>query len=79
MYAYISPRLRKTIDINDDNPIDPVELAQKIDINGAFILDVNNGWNGVNFYGFAPHDLNDQQISWKAKSHLLMAIDEDIV
>jgi hypothetical protein len=52
-YSLISERLAQSLSGKPDE-LEPQELAEKIGIEGAFILEVDAGWNGVNSYGFAP-------------------------
>ena len=57
-YGYVSDALvRMLTDLNikcssDDIPVTPEELAQKLNSDRAFILELDAGWNGVNSYGF---------------------------
>jgi hypothetical protein len=59
-YLYISDRLVKLllasgVDCDsDDIPISPSEIAMVLDLEGAQIIAVDGGWNGVNCDGFAP-------------------------
>lgn len=50
---YISQRLADQLDITSDD-VDVEKLPDMISIDGAFVLEVDAGWNGVNYYGFAP-------------------------
>ena len=36
----------------DDVPLSPEELAKKLNVDRAFILEIDAGWNGINSYGF---------------------------
>ena len=47
-------RLRSLMDdlLEEDLGID--ELATRLDVEGAFILRIDRGWNGVDTYGFRP-------------------------
>jgi hypothetical protein len=56
-YAYLSPALLERlaeIGIECDAhtcDINPQELAGKLDWPGAFILEIDASWNGINWYG----------------------------
>ena len=52
-YAYVSSRVVELVDGDPEN-FTPVELAERLAIEGGLVLQVDNGWNGVNSYGFAP-------------------------
>ena len=52
-YAYVSERLQNLVD-EDVEGIDIETLYSVLTIDGGLILEVDNDWNGVNFYGFAP-------------------------
>ena len=59
-YLYISARLVTLllacgVDCDSEEiPISPAEVAEVLDLEGAQMLCVDSGWNGVNCYGFAP-------------------------
>lgn len=53
-YAYISPRLEEVLKEQLSEDTDPEELAGLVDLQGALVVRVDEGWNGVNHYGFAP-------------------------
>jgi len=61
-YGYISEplvKLLKDLGIEcstDDVSLAPEELAEKLDSDRAFILEIDAGWNGVNSYGFVVPD-----------------------
>jgi len=50
-YAYISEKLKELIDEDIEN-IDIEGLTSKITINEGTLLEVDCGWNGINYYGF---------------------------
>ena len=50
-YAYISEKLKMLIDQDIEN-IEVTDLISKIALNDGTLLEVDCGWNGINFYGF---------------------------
>ena len=38
----------------------PLDLAHAISIDGAFIIEVDTEWNGLNYYCFAPEEADDE-------------------
>lgn len=61
-YAHISEKLvslLKAKGVNcstEDLDLDPEEVADKLDLKAAFLLRVDAGWNGVNYYCFCLPD-----------------------
>ena len=55
-YGYLSPRLQDFLDQNveDIEDINIDDLPSLLNIEGGLILAVDEGFNGVNYYGFAP-------------------------
>jgi hypothetical protein len=53
-WGYVSARLATLLVGVDIEELEPEELAKKVDIRGAFVIEVDADWNGVNWYGFAP-------------------------
>jgi len=57
-YAYISDAvvsMLKTLDIEctiDDIPLKPEDLAQALESESAFVLEIDAGWNGIDSYAF---------------------------
>jgi hypothetical protein len=57
LFGYISTRLHEALGTKDENDLEatePKEIANKLTIDGALILEVDAGWNGIDYYGFAP-------------------------
>ena len=54
-WSYVSPRLPAEVTRFVDN-IEPEDLAESLDVEGAVVFVVDADWNGVNYYGFAPAD-----------------------
>jgi hypothetical protein len=58
MYAYVSSEFAAIVreagaEVEDGHPVDsPEELAAKLTLPNAFFLVHDNGWNGINVYGF---------------------------
>ena len=52
-FAYVSDRMKTLTDL-DREQLDIEALHGAITINGGVIMEVDNDWNGVNHYGFAP-------------------------
>jgi hypothetical protein len=56
-YTYVSPALQQRLAglgfESDTGAVEaePTVLAEKLDWPGAFILEIDAGWNGVNSYG----------------------------
>ena len=50
---YISERLIKLLNGDIDN-ISIEKIESTITLEGAFVLKIDAGWNGINSYGFAP-------------------------
>ena len=57
-YVYIAEAVRDNLRgrgiSQDPQEMSPEELAQALEIQGAMVLEVDAGWNGINEYGFAP-------------------------
>lgn len=59
-YLYISERLVTLllacgVDCDSEEiPISPAEVADRLDLEGGKMIEVDSGWNGINCYGFAP-------------------------
>jgi hypothetical protein len=66
LYGYTSDRLVKLLEDRgiacsaDDMPLEPDEIAQKLDLENAFILEIDTGWNGVNSYGFVVPEVPEE-------------------
>jgi len=61
VYAYISKATKKNLEskgIVDAEELEPKDLIANLDIETAFSLEVDSGWNGINYYGFVS---NQQQ------------------
>ena len=56
VYGYISPRLQDLLgqNVEDIEDINIDDLPSLLNIEGGLILAVDEGFNGVNYYGFAP-------------------------
>ena len=54
-WAYVSPRLPSELTRFIDN-LEPDEVAESLDIDGAILLVVDTDWNGIDYYAFAPAD-----------------------
>ena len=60
-YAYISEATQENLEskgIVDAEELEPDDLIANLDIEAAFSLEVDTGWNGINYYGFVS---NQQQ------------------
>jgi hypothetical protein len=58
-YAYVSEELLDTLGV-DELALTPEDAAARLDWKSCFLLAVDGGWNGVNFYCFrAPHTMQD--------------------
>jgi len=54
-WDYVSPRFPSELTRFVDN-LEPADVAESLEIDGAIMLVVDTDWNGVNYYGFAPED-----------------------
>jgi hypothetical protein len=54
-WDYMSPRFPTEVTRFVDN-VEPAELAESLDVDGAVMFVVDTDWNGINYYGFAPED-----------------------
>ena len=52
-YGYVSKRLKDAV-TGDVEDMEPTELAARSNLPAAIVLEVDAGWNGTNYYGFAP-------------------------
>jgi hypothetical protein len=50
-YGYISERFRDLVDVEIES-MDILDLESKINNIKGTLIEVDNGWNGVNYYGF---------------------------
>jgi hypothetical protein len=53
-FAYLGQRMAQLLESRGIDDACPNDIAQSILLEGAVIFAINNGWDGVNFYGFAP-------------------------
>jgi hypothetical protein len=60
-YAYVAPEVADAlrgqgveVDDPEDVDLEPADLAERLEFPGAFVIEVNAGWNGVNSYAFRP-------------------------
>jgi hypothetical protein len=53
-YDYISDKVIKLIPDIDVIKINVEDLPELLSIDGGFMMVVDSGWNGINYYGFAP-------------------------
>ena len=53
IYAHVSERLKYALH-EDIQYLDAESLHNSIDIDGAFVMEVETDVNGINYYGFAP-------------------------
>jgi hypothetical protein len=53
LYAHVSSRVKAAIK-GDPESLAPTTLARRLTLAGGFVIEVDGGWNGVNYYGFAP-------------------------
>lgn len=54
-YGFISPRLGNDL-AEQAADLEPLDLAEALQIEGVLVMVVDTDWNGVNYYGFAPTD-----------------------
>lgn len=54
-WDYVSPRFPSELTRFIDN-MEPADVAESLEIDGAIMLVVDTDWNGINYYGFAPAD-----------------------
>jgi hypothetical protein len=66
-WDYASPRLPGETARYVDN-LEPADLAESLEIDGAIMMVVNTDWNGVNYYGFAPTDNEDNSYTDSVES-----------
>ncbi|MGW4018291.1 hypothetical protein ACWECW_18520 [Rhodococcus ruber] len=61
IWDYISPRVIEQVpgDSGDPEELGPDELAALLQIDGAMVMVVDTDWNGVNYYGFAPVEIEE--------------------
>ena len=55
-YGFLSDQLREALTVAGVGKVEdlsPDEIGEKLDVDSAFVLVVDAGWNGVNTYGFA--------------------------
>ncbi len=55
-YGFISGRVMRALGKDQDSVrrLSPASLLKKTLLPGRMALEVDTGWNGVNFYAFAP-------------------------
>lgn len=66
-YGFISPRLGNDLAARAED-LEPIELAEALQIDGALVMVVDTDWNGINYYGFAPTDSEDTSYTDSVKS-----------
>jgi hypothetical protein len=54
-YGFISPRLGNGLAERAED-LEPIDLAEALQVEGGIVMVVDCEWNGVNYYGFAPAD-----------------------
>ena len=54
-WDYVSARFPSELTRFIDN-LGPTEMAEGLVIDGGILMVVDTDWNGINYYGFAPHD-----------------------
>ncbi len=57
LFGHVSSRLHEALGTKDEHDLEdmePNEIAKKLAIDGAFMLEIDAGWNGINYYSFAP-------------------------
>ena len=55
VWGYISPSLAEALGTSEDEiELKPADLEAGLEIEGGVIIRVDNDWNGVNTYGYAP-------------------------
>jgi len=54
-WAYVSPRFPNELTRFIDN-LEPAEVADSLEIDGAIMFVVDTDWNGIDYYAFAPAD-----------------------
>ena len=52
-YAFLGHRINNDL-AEQVEDLEPVDLAEALRIEGGLVFVVDTGWNGVNYYGFAP-------------------------
>lgn len=53
LYAHVSKRVRAAIK-EDPEELAPKTLARRLSMPGGFVIELDAGWNGINYYAFAP-------------------------
>lgn len=53
-YGYVSQRALSGKDISTVEGTSPREMCSELGIEGALIIEVDSGWDGVNTYAFLP-------------------------
>ena len=57
IWEYVSPRLAPDLEEDrDELELDPIELTELLEADSGLTMVVDTGWNGLNYYGFAPAD-----------------------
>lgn len=59
-YGHVSPRLADRMP-EDWEELEPLELAEKLQLESLLVFEVDAGWNGVSYYGYAPVDEGSTQ------------------
>jgi|SRR6185312_4917410 len=67
-WAYISPRLANDLP-EDADEVGAVDLAETLQIEGGLLMVVDTDWNGINYYGFAPADIEIASASTQQEHH----------
>ena len=52
-FAYVAPRLLTQLEVELDE-LTLEEIGERFFREGAFVLEADAGWNGLNSYGFVP-------------------------
>ena len=60
-YGHVSPRLAGRLP-EDWEELEPLELAEQLEFENLLVLVVDAGWNGVNYYGYAPLDEDSAEL-----------------
>lgn len=53
VWGFVNARLAKELPVDEDD-VEPEDLQEKLEVESGILIIVNTGWNGINYYGFAP-------------------------
>ncbi|MEJ6076940.1 hypothetical protein MT391_00075 [Vibrio sp. 1-Bac 57] len=56
-WSGVSERVEEQLEklgVTDYEDLTPVELANRLEFDGALMIEYNGGWNGMSWYAFAP-------------------------